>query len=69
MQSQGNYWMSLGRLPLRGLTTEWETHTFPVTDPKHIEAMPWAFNVWLILRANQPVQGALFIDNVGLLVR
>ncbi len=69
MQSQGNYWMSLGRLPLRDVNAEWQTHTFRVTDPKHIEAMPWAFNVWLILRANQPVQGALFVDNVGLLVR
>ena len=69
MQSQADYWMSLGSLPLVGRAAEWATHTFPVTREEHIRAMPEAFNIWLVLRANRPVHGTLYVDRVGLLVR
>jgi len=32
-------------------------------------AMPQAFSIWLVLRAQRPVHGTVYIDGAGLLVR
>ncbi|MDE2125611.1 MAG: hypothetical protein KGJ62_03395 [Armatimonadetes bacterium] len=69
MQSQANYWMPLGGVPLPGTPGHWKSYRFTVTDPKQIAAMPDLFNVMLILRAGAPVSGTVWVDRVGLLVR
>lgn len=69
MQSPADYWMALGSVPLPKAGDRWETHTLMVTNPKHIEAMPAAYNVWFVLQARKPVTGAVFIDRAGLMVR
>jgi len=40
-----------------------------VADQKLIRAMPQAYNIWFILRADKPVTGSVFIDRAGLMVR
>jgi hypothetical protein len=69
MQSTGDYWMVLGSVPLSGARGKWATCTFPVTQEGHIRAMPYAYNVYLALRASKPVTGTVYIDRAGLLVR
>ncbi len=69
MQSTGDYWMLLGSVPLKDSNGKWSTYTFPVTQPGHIRAMPFAFNVYLALRANKPATGTVYIDKAGLMVR
>ena len=69
MQSTANYWMPLGSLPLAGAKKGWESYTFMVADQKLIRAMPQAYNIWFILRADKPVTGSVFIDRAGLMVR
>jgi hypothetical protein len=68
MQSPANWWMPLGDIPI-SQARQWQSHTFNITNPKYIAAMPQAINVWFVLSAAKPAKGSVYIDRVGFMVR
>jgi len=68
MQSPKNWWMALGSAPLTG-SREWKTVTMPLDRPEHVKAVSDANNLWILLEADQPVYGSIYVDRAGLLVR
>jgi hypothetical protein len=68
MQSPKNWWMQLGSASLAGLK-DWKTVTMPLDKPDHIKAVSDTNNVWIILEADKPVFGSIYVDRAGLLVR
>ena len=70
MQSESNWWMPIASFPITDkMRTDWVREEIKVTDPKQIEAMPQARNLWFILQTNKPVNGSIYFDRIGLMVR
>ncbi len=70
MQSESNWWMPIARFRFEeAMKTNWVRKEVMVTDAKHIEAMPQARNVWFILETDRPVNGSVYLDRIGLMVR
>lgn len=36
---------------------------------EHLKAIPAALNIWIILKANRPAKGSIYLDHVRFLVR
>ena len=68
MQSPANFWMVIGRVPLHG-ASDWTRRELAITQENHLQAIGSAYNLWFILASNRPVQGSIFIDRIGFLVR
>jgi hypothetical protein len=68
MQSPANYWMVIGDVPLTG-HQDWKHHELITETPAHFAAMPYAYNVWFVLEAKSRLRGAVYLDQVGLMVR
>jgi hypothetical protein len=68
MQSPANYWMVIGRVPLRALS-EFKTHELVIDDAKLIEAMPSVMNIWIMATSSKPLTGTFYFDRIGLMVR
>lgn len=68
MQSTANWWMVIGRIPLKD-AAEWTTHELLTTNEEHFQAMPAALNVIFVLQANAPATGSVYLDRIGLMVR
>ncbi|MEK7474715.1 MAG: hypothetical protein AAB152_03680 [Candidatus Coatesbacteria bacterium] len=68
MQSPKNWWMVLGSAPLTD-AGKWKTVTVPLTKPEHVKAVSDTGTILILLEANQPVFGSIYIDRAGLLVR
>jgi hypothetical protein len=60
--------MALGSIPLKD-AKEWKTYQLDVTAEEHIKAMPAAINILFILSANKPVEGSIYFDRIGFMVR
>ena len=71
MQSPSDYWMNIADFPVSELDSEtWKTMEFSITNEKHLLAIPQVYNIWIVLQTESATpEGALFIDNVGLMVR
>jgi hypothetical protein len=69
MQSNGNYWMALGSLPLDTLSTQWRTVTVRAENPEHRRVMEGAFNIILNLVHQTALGGSLYLDRLGVLLR
>jgi hypothetical protein len=68
LQGNKNWWMWLGTAPLKDIK-EWKTVTFPLDKPEHVKAVDSAGSFWIILSADKPVYGSIYIDRAGFLVR
>ncbi len=68
MQSPANYWMVLGSVPLAD-AAKWKNYQVDIKEPKHIDAVGSAYNVWLVLSSSKPIRGSICFDKIGLMVR
>lgn len=68
MQSSANWWMPLGDIPLKD-AQKWKTAQVDVNQEQYIKAMPAAGNIMLLLSANKPVKGSIYLDRIGFMVR
>ena len=67
--SQANHWMPLGDIELSRVGQEWTTHPLKLPDMTLLQAMPDLYSVILLLQNGREVKGALFLDDVSLIMR
>jgi len=69
IQSHSNYWIVLEKIPVSEFPKDWKSFKWVVEDQKLIDAMSLAYNLRVVVRGSAPVEGSVYIDNVGLMVR
>jgi len=73
IQSEIDHWIPLGSVKLQPLKGKWKTVTMRLPDPKYLKAMGRTYAVRFQLFENgaqhQPVNGTVYLDNVGFLMR
>lgn len=73
LQSEGEHWIPLERIPLPSLAGGWRTLTVRLPDPKYHAVMrhTYALRFQISQRgeAKQPVEGGVAFDKVGFLIR
>jgi hypothetical protein len=69
LQSSADHWISIGSIPLTGLSDGWATIEFPIQNHKYFASMKWLYSIRLQLSATRPVSGAIYIDDAGVILR
>ena len=68
MQSQSNYWIDLGTVPLSE-ALEWKTFEVVTDNKKYISDFPGTYQFWFTINSRYPISGTLYIDRVGFMTR
>ncbi|BCX49810.1 alpha-N-arabinofuranosidase [Haloferula helveola] len=69
LQSNLDHWMPVGRVPLRKLAGSWEKLSIVLDDPRLLEAMGELYGIRFHLKSNQPVEGRIYLDDLGFILR
>ncbi len=69
LQSAADHWISIGSFPLNGLQEGWKTITLPIPNHEYYESMKWLYSIRLQLAATRPVNGEIYIDDAGVILR
>ena len=69
LQSDANHWMPIGSIPLRAITGQWRQFAFTVKEHELLDAMSKLYAVRFQLQAEAPVNGDLYLDDLGFIFR
>jgi len=73
LQSESDHWIPLGVVPLAELKGVWQTVTFRLPDPKYEQAVGKTYALRFLLEpgrgGSSPVNGVIYFDNVGFVLR
>ena len=73
LQSASEHWIPLGSVPLELVKGRWKSFTFRLPDLKYLQAVDKTYALRFQLFQNNakkvPVDGTVYIDNVGFLLR
>ena len=73
LQSASEHWIPLGSVPLEQVKGRWKSFTFRLPDLKYLQAVDKTYALRFQLFQNNakkvPVDGTVYIDNVGFLLR
>ena len=73
LQSESEHWIPLGAIPLEQVKGRWESFTFRLPDLKYLKAVDKTYALRFQLFQNNarkvPVDGTIYLDNVGFLLR
>jgi alpha-L-arabinofuranosidase len=69
MQSTGAYWIPCGAVKLKQNQGQWRTIRLEVPDKKFLKVMDRAFSVIFIITSSKPLNGPVYLDNLGFILR
>ena len=69
LQSNLNHWLPIGEIPLADLKGHWQDMNLRFTDAATLDAMPELYAVRLQLKAHKPVNGQIYFDDLGFILR
>ncbi len=69
LQSNANHWVPIGNIPLKKLGSSWQQTTFKLKKPEDLAAMSQAYALRLQLWSDGPVDGAIYVDDLGFILR
>jgi hypothetical protein len=69
LQSDSDHWIPLGRIPFSEISRQWRDIVLKLKTPEDIQAMPKTYALRLQLISKSPVDGEIFIDDLGFLLR
>ncbi len=69
LQSAADHWIPIGTVQLSGLKEGWQSIKVPIKDHAHFESMKWLYRIRLQLETANPVNGEIFINDAGVILR
>jgi hypothetical protein len=69
LQSTGAYWIPCGEVKLDAARGKWQTVHLEVPDKKFIQVMDRAFSIIFLITSSSPVNGDIYLDNIGFMLR
>lgn len=69
LQSNLNHWMQIGEIPLSDLKGSWKDMNLRLTDASTLDAMGELYSLRLQLKAHKPVNGRIYFDDLGFILR
>jgi hypothetical protein len=69
LQSNHDHWIMVGKVPLVELAGKWQELSIRLTDPAVLGAMAELYSIRLQLKADAPVTGRVYVDDLGFILR
>lgn len=69
LQSESDHWMPIGSLPLNQIGTDWKTVEFRIENHENLPAMKWLYAIRVLISSSSPVDGTIYINDAGLILR
>ncbi|BDS05073.1 hypothetical protein NT6N_01130 [Oceaniferula spumae] len=69
IQSSADHWMVIDEIPITSLDDTWQDRRKVLVKPEHLKAMSEFYAVVLKIKSPKPLNGKLYIDDLGLIQR
>ena len=69
LQSSADHWIPIGELPIKEIGIKWENVELKIENHENLPAMKWLYAIRILLLSTRPVDGEIFINDAGLILR
>ncbi len=69
LQSESDHWIPIGSLALNEVGTDWRSIEFRINDHKNLPAMKWLYAIRVVLTSSGSVDGEIYLNDAGLILR